>query len=129
MEIGRGVWNWAAITSKRLQVIERLKKKRALNLTYIVAGSVETRHGPHPSARSVPGMVFKRIAPFPVSVAKRFEISTADAMGGFARVCLDHEKIRPAAFKVAGDGKIGFEITFSTEQEALAFRGFEWLRH
>ena len=71
-------------------------------------------------------MAFSPIAPTTVFVAKPFEISYADAMRGL-RTWLDHKKLQPAGFKVAGDGKIGFEITFSTEQDALAFRGFEWL--
>jgi len=71
-------------------------------------------------------MTFGPIAPTTVFVAKPFEISYADAMRGL-RVWLDHKKIQPATFKVASDGKIGFEITFSTEQEALAFTRFKWL--
>ena len=72
-------------------------------------------------------MAFRPIAPTSVFLAKPFEISYADAMSGL-RVWLDHKKIRPAAFKVTSDGKIGFEITFLTEQEALAFRRFKWRR-
>jgi len=72
-------------------------------------------------------MAFSPTAPTTVFVAKPFEISYADAMGGL-RVWFDHEKFQPATFKVASDGKIGFEITFSTEQEAWAFRRFKWPR-
>ena len=72
-------------------------------------------------------MAFRPIPPTTVFIAKPFEISYADAMRGL-RVWLDHKKIQPAAFKVATPGgQIGFELTFSTEQEALAFRRFEWL--
>ena len=71
-------------------------------------------------------MAVNPIAPKTVFVAKPFEISYADAMRGL-RVWLDHKKIQPATFKVASDGKIGFEITFSTEQEAAAFGRFKWL--
>jgi hypothetical protein len=67
------------------------------------------------------------LRPTTVFIAKPFEISYGDAMRGL-RVWLDHEKIQPAAFKVAGEGRIGFEITFSTEQDALAFGRFKWLR-
>lgn len=70
-------------------------------------------------------MAFLPIAPNTVFVAKPLEISYADAMRGL-RVWLDHQKIQPAAFKVAIGGKIGFEITFLSEQQALAFRRFEW---
>jgi hypothetical protein len=74
-------------------------------------------------------MAFSPIAPTTVFVAKPFEVSYADAMRGL-RVWLDHRKIQPAAFKIATPGgKIGFEITFSTEQEALAFGHFKWLRY
>jgi hypothetical protein len=72
-------------------------------------------------------MPFRPSAPITVFVAKPFEVSYADAMRGL-RVWLDHKKIQPAAFKVANEGKTGFELTFSTEQEALAFRRFKWLR-
>jgi hypothetical protein len=71
-------------------------------------------------------MVVRPIAPNTVFVAKPFEISYADAMRGL-RVWLDHKKLQPATFKVASTGKIGFEITFLTEQDALAFGSFEWL--
>jgi hypothetical protein len=73
-------------------------------------------------------MAFKPVASTTVFVAKPFEMSYADAMRDL-RVWFDHKKIQPAAFKVASDGKIGFEITFLTEREALAFRQFEWLSY
>jgi len=73
-------------------------------------------------------MAFSPTVPTTVFVAKPFQISYADAMCGL-RVWLDHTKLQPAAFKIARDGKIGFEITFSTEQEARAFRRFKWLRY
>ena len=73
-------------------------------------------------------MEFKPVSAITLFVGKPFEISYADAMCGL-RVWLDHKKIQPAAFKVATPGgPIGFELTFSTEQEALAFRRFKWLR-
>jgi len=62
-----------------------------------------------------------------VFVAKPCDISYADAMRGL-RVWLDHEKIQPATFKVVTEGRIGFEITFSTERAARAFGRFKWLR-
>ena len=71
-------------------------------------------------------MAFNPIAPTTtVFFAKPFEISYADAMRGL-RTWLDHEKIQPAGFKIATKARIGFEITFLTEQEALAFRR-DWL--
>jgi outer membrane lipoprotein-sorting protein len=63
-----------------------------------------------------------------VFVAKPVEMSYADAMLGL-RVWLDHEKIQPAGFKLYTGGRIGFEFIFSTERDALAFKGFEWVRH
>ena len=59
-------------------------------------------------------MKFKPVFPITVFVAKPFEINYADSMRGL-RVWLDHKKIKPATFKVAGEERIGFEITFSTE--------------
>ena len=73
-------------------------------------------------------MAFNPIAPTMVFVAKPFEVSYADAMRGL-RTWLDHNKIQPAGFKIATEARIGFEITFRTEQDALAFRGFEWRRY
>ena len=43
------------------------------------------------------------------------------------RTWLDHKELQTAGFKVAGHGKIGFEITFFTEQDALTFGSFEWI--
>jgi len=71
-------------------------------------------------------MAFSPIAHTTVFVEKPFEMSYADAMRGL-RTWLDHKKIQPTAFKVATDGRIGFEMSFLTEQDALAFRRFEWL--
>jgi hypothetical protein len=56
-------------------------------------------------------MAFRPIGPTTVFIAKPFEISHADAMRGL---------------RVWG-GQIGFELTLSTEQEALTFRRFGWL--
>lgn len=73
-------------------------------------------------------MAFNPIAPTTtVFVAKPFEISYADVMRRM-RTWLDHKKIEPAGFKIATGARIGFEITFLTEQEALAFR-YDWLPH
>lgn len=71
-------------------------------------------------------MAFQPVAPTTVFVVKPFEMSYADAMRGL-RMWLDHRKIQPTGFKVATDGKIGFEISFLTKQDARAFRRFEWL--
>jgi hypothetical protein len=71
-------------------------------------------------------MAFYPTAPTTVFVAKPFEISYADAMRGL-RTWLDHRQVQPAGFKIARNGKIGFEITFLTEQDALTFGSFEWL--
>jgi hypothetical protein len=74
---------------------------------------------------------FTPIASNTVFVAKPFEMSYADAMQRCLRTWLDHEKIQPAGFKISSEAtetRIGFEITFSTEQEALAFGRFKWFR-
>ena len=65
-------------------------------------------------------MAFLPIAPNTVFVAKPFEISNVDAMRGL-RAWLDHKKMQPAAFRIASKARIGFEDTFLTEKEALAF--------
>lgn len=70
-------------------------------------------------------LAFTPIVPNAVFVAKPKEMSYADAMLGL-RTWLDHKKIQPAAFKLVTGVRIGFEIIFRTEQDALAFKGFEW---
>lgn len=83
-----------------------------------------------PSLEKLFVIAFTAIASNTVFVAKPFEMSYADAMRCL-RTWLDHEKIQPAGFKIATEAtetRIGFEITFSTEQEALAFRRFKWFR-
>jgi len=42
------------------------------------------------------------------------------------RMWLDARKVQPADFKITGDGRIGFEIGFSSERDALVFELFEW---
>jgi len=71
-------------------------------------------------------MAFNPIALNMMFAAKPFEMGYADVMRGL-RPWLDHRKVQPAGFKIARNGKIGFEITFLTEQDALTFRSFEWL--
>lgn len=73
-------------------------------------------------------MALYPIASFKVSVAKPFAMSHGDAMRGL-RTSLDRKKVRPAEFKIATEARIRFEITFSTEHDALAFRRFEWRRY
>lgn len=71
-------------------------------------------------------MAFNPIALATAFVAKPLEISDGDAMRGL-RAWFDHRIVQPAGFKIARNGKIGFEITFFTEQDALTFGRFEWL--
>jgi len=59
-------------------------------------------------------MAYNPSAPTTLFVAKPFDMSYADAMRGL-HIWLDHTKIQPAGFKVATDGKIGFDITFLTK--------------
>jgi hypothetical protein len=77
------------------------------------------------AARKVPTLAFTPIVPNTVFVAKPSEMSYADAMLGL-RIWLDHKKIQPAGFKLVTGLRIGFEIIFRTEQDALAFGGFDW---
>jgi hypothetical protein len=70
-------------------------------------------------------LAFTPIDPTTVFVAKPPELSYGVAMRRL-RTWLDHNKIQPAVFKIVTDVPIGFEITFATEQDALAFRHFEW---
>ena len=71
-------------------------------------------------------LAFTPVVTKAVFVAKPVEMRYADAMLGL-RVWLDHEKIQPADFKLCTGGRIGFEIIFSTEQDAQVFERFEWL--
>ena len=70
-------------------------------------------------------LAFTPIVPNIVFVAKPSEMSYADAMLAL-RTWLDHQKIQPAGFKIVNGGRIGFELIFSTERDALAFKHFEW---
>ena len=40
------------------------------------------------------------------------------------RIWLDHKKLKPSGFKIRMNGQIGFEITFSGEQQAAQLTGF-----
>src|SRR5215469_2410722 len=99
-------------------------EKLAVNLTYIVVGSVEVGHK-HTPARKVPVMAFRPLAPTTVFVAKPFEVSYADAMRGL-RIWLDYKKLQPTSFRITTEGRIGFEISFSTERDVADFGPFAW---
>ena len=60
--------------------------------------------------------------------AKPFEMSYSDAMSRL-RMWLDFNKIQPCGFKITAAGKIGFELTFSSQLDATAFGAFEWPRN
>lgn len=58
-------------------------------------------------------MALKSTAATTVFVVKPFDMSYADAMRGL-RMWFDYKKIQPNGFKIGTDGRIGFEIVFST---------------
>jgi len=62
-----------------------------------------------------------------VFIPKPLSKSYATAMTNL-RIWLDDRKMQPLRFKIATDGAIGFEISFSSEGEAKAFELFDWLR-
>ena len=56
----------------------------------------------------------------------RWWLSYSDGMSQL-RLWLDHRKIKPAGFKITGEDRIGFEISFSTERDASEFEAFQWV--
>ena len=52
----------------------------------------------------------------------------AEAMNRL-RMWLDYKKVEAAGFKISAGGRIGFEISFSSERDAQAFELFDWPRH
>ena len=58
-------------------------------------------------------------------VPKPAGLGYAEAMSQL-RMWLDSRKVQPADFKITGDGRIGFEIGFSSERDAQEFKLFEW---
>ena len=49
----------------------------------------------------------------------------AEAMGRL-RQWLDRRKLQTNGFKITTDGRIGFEVCFSSEREAMEFQLFSW---
>lgn len=56
---------------------------------------------------------------------KPFDLSYCDAMSQM-RMWLDHNKIQPCKFRMVAENKIGFEVTFSSEDDAAKFGAFGW---
>ena len=60
-----------------------------------------------------------------VFLAKPLQLSYSDAMRGL-RIWLDYKKLQPTSFRITTEGRIGFEIGFSTERDVAAFGPFAW---
>ena len=65
--------------------------------------------------------------PCMVFVPKPLSMPYGEAMGQL-RQWLDSQKLEAAAFKITTDGRIGFEVCFSSEHEAMEFQLFDWER-
>jgi hypothetical protein len=56
-----------------------------------------------------------------VFLPKPAHITYGEAMSR-VRMWLDHRKIQPAGFRLAADGRIGFEIVFHGDHDATCFQ-------
>jgi hypothetical protein len=61
--------------------------------------------------------------PSTVFVPKPLNMGYGDAMNRLRR-WLDYKKLESTGFKITTDGRIGFEISFSSEHEATEFQLF-----
>jgi hypothetical protein len=57
--------------------------------------------------------------------AQALSMPYAEAMGRL-RQWLDRRKLQTNGFKITTDGRIGFEVCFSSEREAMEFQLFSW---
>jgi hypothetical protein len=69
-------------------------------------------------------MANKRL-PYAVFVPKPLSIPYKEAMSRL-RIWLDHRKLEPTCFTITTDGRIGFEVSFSSERDAAELRLFDW---
>jgi hypothetical protein len=61
-----------------------------------------------------------------VFLSKPEQISYGEAMSR-VRMWLDSRKVQTSVFKLAPDGRMGFELTFQSEDDATRFRSeFNW---
>jgi hypothetical protein len=65
--------------------------------------------------------------PCTVFVPKPFSMPYGEAMGRL-RQWIDYKKLEAAGFKITTDGRIGFEVCFLSEREAMEFQLFDWER-
>jgi hypothetical protein len=71
--------------------------------------------------------VVRKNPPCTVFVPKPLSMPYAEAMGRLHR-WLDRRKLQATGFKITTDGRIGFEVCFSSEREAMEFQLFDWER-
>jgi hypothetical protein len=69
----------------------------------------------------------RKCLPCTVFVPKPLSMPYAEAMGRLRR-WLDHRKLESTGFKITTDGRIGFEVCFSSERDAAEFQLFDWER-
>jgi hypothetical protein len=66
------------------------------------------------------------MATLTVFLPKPEHISYGEAMSR-VRMWLDYRKVPTSVFKLAPDGRMGFELTFLSEDDATRFRSeFDW---
>jgi hypothetical protein len=69
--------------------------------------------------------MMRKSPPCTVFVPKPLSMPYAEAMGRL-RQWLDRRKLQTNGFKITTDGRIGFEVCFSSEREAMEFQLFSW---
>jgi hypothetical protein len=69
----------------------------------------------------------RKNAPCTVFVPKPLSMPYAEAMGRLHQ-WLERRKLQTTGFKITTDGRIGFEVCFSSEREAMEFQLFDWER-
>jgi hypothetical protein len=62
-----------------------------------------------------------------VFVPKPLSMPYAEAIGRL-RQWLDHRKLQTTGFEITTDGRIGFDVCFSSERDAAEFQLFDWER-
>lgn len=60
-------------------------------------------------------------------VPKPLSMPYTEAMNRLRR-WLDYKKLETTGFKITTDGRMGFEVSFSKERDAMEFQLFDWER-
>lgn len=65
------------------------------------------------------------LASYVVFIPKPTNLSMGEATRQI-RLWFDSQKLKPISFKFATDGRLGFDIGFRSEAEAVAAEAFHW---